>query len=551
MRNILIILLLLLFWSCTSCNSSQNHDSEDEQDLHDYDSFVPDSDSDGICDSEITDDTKIDNDSNSETPDVDTNCPPLKDAGFPYTRNDGSIHFCRECDKPSENDPDCTVNLWKEANEELCTKEPEYDCCGYPCVMDNLKPSYLDDENRTGYFFDKCDMVLNANYPRGWQSGARFFKHYNMSEGKVGLEMDLTKASGYSNNIRSFEFDIATRKYRVIMQNGNNAIIAYHKGASFQTVTESGLTGEDTKYSYLIYSDKNGNRKVVYPRHVDTVYLEPVMNDKWVFMNVKESSSGLNSNYKMMYAKVGEWKWTVLGSGSDLKVLSKGIVGDLLPFYDNDFNGYVCDLSKNPKSREDCLKLNREGETIRHPVIDQDNPNIVYYENIEKSINHWIVKADISKNPIAYEEIKIPGLYEWTISITINKVKNDIILLGNVHLPNNNYDEQDNKLCYYRIDTKKTFCSLPTPHYEENEMLYLQSMGEFEGHWLIWEDSIQPIIKLRDMECYCDHHPELCPFDDYTPQPDNPKDLVTGKRPGDETSDDDSIPDSDVPVYIY
>jgi len=530
------LFLLLFFISCTSCSEKK---SVNDNDTVDNDP-VENSDSD-ITDVDAVDADIQDTENPEETPDIDEDvyCPPLKEAGFPYSRKDGSIHFCRECDKPANNDPDCTVNLWKEANEELCTKEQEYDCCGYPCVMDNLTPSYLDDENRTGYFFDKCDMVLNANYPRGWQTGPRFFKHYNMSEGKVGIVMDLTKTFGYSNNIRTFEFDIATRKYRVLMQNGNNFTIAYHKGASFQTVTESGLTGEDTKYSYLVYSDKDGNRKIVYPRHVDTVFLEPVMNDKWVFMNVKESSSGLNSNYKMMYAKIGDpasgstadsWKWTVLGAGSDLSVTSTGIVGNLLPIYDNDFNGFVCDLSKNPKSREDCLKLNREGESLRYPTIDQDNPNIVYYENTEKSINHWLVKADISKNPIEYEEIKIPGLYEWTISIAINQVKNNIILLGNIHLPNNNYDEQDAKICYYRIDTKKTFCSLPTPHYEEQEMLYLQSFAEFEGHWLIWEDAMQPIYKLRDMECYCDHHPELCPFDDYTPQPENPKDVKTGKR---------------------
>ena len=521
------LVLFLTFISCTSCSDSQNHDSDhdshDDQDLHDYD--VQD------METDVRDDDKPE-----EIPDIDEDvfCPPLKEAGFPYTRKDGSIHFCRECDTPTDNDPDCTVNLWKEANEELCIKEPEYDCCGYPCVMDNLTPSYLDDENRTGYFFDECDMVLNANYPRGWMTGARFFKHFNMSDGKVGLVMDLVKASGYTNNIRTLEFDIETRKYKVLMQNGNNYTIAYHKGASFQTVTESGLTGEDTKYSYLVYSDQDGNRKVVYPRHVDTVYLEPVMNDKWVFMNVKESSSGLNSNYQMMYAKIGEWEWTVLGSGSDLSVTSTGIVGDLLPIYDDKFDGYICDLSKNPKSREDCLKLNRDGENLRYPTINQDNPDIVYYENTEKAINHWLVKADISKDPIEYEEIKIPGLYEWTISVAINQVKNNMILLGNIHLPNNNYDEQDAKLCYYRIDTRETFCSLPTPHYEEQEMLYLQSFAEFEGHWLMWEDARQPIYKLRDMECYCDHHPEVCPFDDYTPQPDNPKDLVTGKRPGDE-----------------
>lgn len=530
-KNISAVLFFLLFFiSCTACSekkSVNDNDTADNDPVENGDSDITDVDA---VDADIQD-----TENPEETPDIDEDvyCPPLKEAGFPYSRKDGSIHFCRECDKPTNNDPDCTVNLWKEANEELCTKEPEYDCCGYPCVMDNLRPLYKGEFDLI--FQDQCDMVINAENPRGWQTGPRFFKHYNMSEGKVGIVMDLTKASGYTNNNRTFEFDIATRKYKVIMQNDNNAIINYNKGASFQTVTEKGIK-DDSTYSYLVYSDKNGNRKVVYDKRIRWIFLEPVMNDKWVFMNVEETDY---SGRKMMYARIGDpasgstadsWKWTVLGAGSDLSVTSTGIVGNLLPIYDNDFNGFVCDLSKNPKSREDCLKLNREGESLRYPTIDQDNPNIVYYENIEKSINHWIVKADISKNPIEYEEIKIPGLYEWTISIAINQVKNNIILLGNIHLPNNNYDEQDAKICYYRIDTKKTFCSLPTPHYEENEMLYLQSMGEFEGHWLIWEDAMQPIYKLRDMECYCDHHPELCPFDDYTPQPENPKDVKTGKR---------------------
>ncbi|HQB11239.1 MAG TPA: hypothetical protein PLW37_15355, partial [bacterium] len=76
---------------------------------------------------------------------------------------------------------------------------------------------------------------------------------------------------------------------------------------------------------------------------------------------------------------------------------------------------------------------------------------------------------------------------------------------------------------------KKSFCSLPTPH-AEGKMEYRQSAPEYEGHWLVWQDSVSPLMKVRDMECYCDHHPELCPFDDYTPQPDNPKDVKTGKR---------------------
>jgi len=244
-KNISAILFFLLFFiSCTSCSekkSVNDNDTADNDPVENGDSDITDVDA---VDADMQDTEKPE-----EIPDIDEDvyCPPLKEAGFPYSREDGSIHFCRECDKPTKNDPDCTVNLWKEANEELCTKEPEYDCCGYPCVMDKLRPLYKGEFDLI--FQDQCDMVINAENPRGWQTGPRFFKHYNMSEGKVGIVMDLTKAFGYSNNIRTFEFDIATRKYKVLMQNGNNFTIAYHKGASFQTVTEKGIKEPHPKTS--------------------------------------------------------------------------------------------------------------------------------------------------------------------------------------------------------------------------------------------------------------------------------------------------------------
>ena len=46
---------------------------------------------------------------------------------------------------------------------------------------------------------------------------------------------------------------------------------------------------------------------------------------------------------------------------------------------------------------------------------------------------------------------------------------------------------------------------------------------DFEGHTLVWHDAGNVGLKARDMECYCDWHAELCPFDDYTPNTEHPK----------------------------
>jgi hypothetical protein len=68
-------------------------------------------------------------------------CPSLKDAPFPYSREDGSIHFCRECDLPApSDDPDCVRNIWKEKNEQYAKDYLERECAGYPCVIEGLKP---------------------------------------------------------------------------------------------------------------------------------------------------------------------------------------------------------------------------------------------------------------------------------------------------------------------------------------------------------------------------------------------------------------------------
>ncbi|MDX9806295.1 MAG: hypothetical protein RBT87_10745 [bacterium] len=518
--KVAILIFTLFLFSCTSCNGNNPKSDHDSQDSLDYDNTDADL-SDDLSDEALAESE----DTESEIPDIDedTYCPPLKEAGFPYSRIDGSIHFCRKCDTPTELDPDCVSNLWKEPNEVLCKEHPDLDCCGYPCVMENLTPIYYGDEG--AIYLDKCDIELDPTNPIGWQTGMKTFKHYNLSEGKIGMALGnvLPYADGYKTAI----FDISSRKYEMIGFNSSNNNISYSKGNIFFGVNSDHVNNFISAYDYIVYKDSTGKYKAVYNAPVSFVSGNPIINDKWVFMNAQIKAGDPD---RMMYAKIGVWKWTVIGEGDTGG--DPNLVGDKLAFYDQGFKGYVCDLSKSPKSRDDCIKLNREGERIATPIIDKENENLIYYENIDTSKSHKIGKVDISKTPFKYEEIDIPGLSAGTKTLPVIQVKGDTILLTNVFNPVNDEagDPQgDGKVCYYRISKKKSYCALPVEH-NDGIMAYRMSYPEIEGHWLVWQDDTQPAMKLRDMECYCDYHPELCPFDDYTPQPENPKDPKTGKR---------------------
>ena len=54
-----------------------------------------------------------------------------------------------------------------------------------------------------------------------------------------------------------------------------------------------------------------------------------------------------------------------------------------------------------------------------------------------------------------------------------------------------------------------------------------QTSGHIYKHMHIYVAA--EMIAVRDMECYCDYNPDKCPFEDYTPNPANPKD--PWKRP--------------------
>jgi len=228
---------------------------------------------------------------------------------------------------------------------------------------------------------------------------------------------------------------------------------------------------------------------------------------------------------KMMYAKIGEWKWTSLGEGVGN---DPNIVGNNLALY-ADFKGYLCDLSKSPKTLTECTVINRNDEQIRHLILDRENEKIAYFN--PTTMLDGFMRVDLSGQTPVYEKVSVDNLQPNMYSIAIHDVRGTLVLYANIFTTDQSVEKgRGNQLCYYNLNKKKTFCSLPTPH-ADGVLEYRQAYAEFENHWIVWQDSISPLMKARDMECYCDRHAALCPFDDYTPQPDNPKDVKTGTRP--------------------
>lgn len=471
-----------------------------------------------------------------EYPDEDSPdyCPELTKIDFPLKDKDGSMTFCRPCDTRTDNDPDCISNLWKDSNERLCVDEPQYDCCGYPCeIFETLKPQTKKwvEENvspfavaYSGYSLDRCDILVNpVNSGGRWSSGHYTFKTFGMSEEKIVFEASNVKVDWekYPSAARYFEFDIETLKYRILTGRALTNV-AYSKGtllASMGNIVNGEKDPDGMKY--IIYRDSSGKLELVYPNQIWDFVLTPGLNEKWAFGSINE---GNGEGSKIKYAEVGKWEWQELGEGTQY---FQSIVGDKVTFFMDEFKGYQCDLSKSPKSFDDCILLNNGEESMRAPTMDVDDPsktNFIYYTPVSNPDK--FVRIDISKTPFEYKEFgyDLPAEYKNSL------LGSEVVLIRGNHLLFHitygpNYDNAERLKCYYRLDTQKTFCTEPVPWEYEEESGGQTDMGaaDFEGHVLLWQDSIRALLKARDMECYCDWKPELCPFDDYVPNTEHPK----------------------------
>ena len=539
--KVAILVFTLFLISCSS--KSQNQDSQDEQDLHDFDNTQPDIDT-TVPDPDISDDLsddlsdEADEESEAlaesdETPDVDMYCPLPMDAQYPYFREDGTIHFCRPCDTPDEYDPQCVKSLWKDKNREVYDKymngefegnEYVAECYPWPCEW-KVTPRQGDHIYAGDVM--KCDLIIN---PWNWttsHTGSR--RESNMDGGKIVFRTSNYRISdqkiksdpGYGGQ-RAAMYNIETGKYEII--SGSPGIPAYMNGFAiisvYSYIKRADSTYDLQEWPVSVVPYKGSYKyNVIYHHENNHAGLDvfPYFTDKWTIMVVNhydhETDPVGAGNRSLMYAKTGEWKWTTLAYGNpDGKAGELSIAGDKAMFAHIATNtSYICDLSKNPKSISDCKKISRDGEVAGFPKFDRDNPNRIVYRSMgEGKPTNRFVAVDISKEPWVIEkEFEIPSTEGTFLSMWLTEVRSNLLLYHENYVLKASGYQEDGKLCFYRMDKEKVYCSKPI----EGQTDYGHGFPAMEGKYLFWQPAFKTGYILRDMECYC-KETGVCPFEE-------------------------------------
>ena len=510
----LLFFCLFFLFSCSSSNSSNDTDilPDADSDSDDTETVDDDSDSQG---SEIVDDSNETQDAdqnNISDADSDECQPPLSEAPFPYYDANGKITFCRpNCDTPTEDDPICIGNLWDEQNEKLCHEYPEYACCGTPCVMGNLKPwtkERLAEEYPTLVEFipmHKCDLAISqVNW--GIDGSAGVVKSWNLSDEKIGFQIYPSRLSveKWSVGDKYVTYDIATQKYSFVIPSRHQEQ-AYFKGQRLALISDKRSYDLNNENIFLAYISDDAKTEIVYDKKVKSISYEPALNEKWAFVNLVDSNGK-----RMLYAKVGEWKWTSLGAGLGW---FPSLVGDTLSFVDDDVNGWICDLSKKPQKLADCLKFNQEGEQTEYLYFDKENENrFVYYDTFKKKIvlvernGNNFKRTDLITDFTEESDSKAYSLLPRTL-------RNNLLLYEEVTTNGATYG---GRLCYYRIDKNKKYCMKKMDYdksYSDGTTIFPYGFAEFEGKWLLYQKKNSDSLVLRNMDCYCNEE-GICPFEE-------------------------------------
>ena len=512
LRLFLVVLGLIFLLSCSSSKSGNNADALPDADADTQDSETIDDDFDSQ-DADIIDDKdqSDDSDSDSEKPDSDECQPPLSEAPFPYYDANGKITFCRPgCDTPTEKDPQCVRNLWDEQNEKLCHEYPEYACCGTPCVMESFKPMTIDDvvaydpTARDFISMHKCDLLINQmTWVLDGSSGSSV-KSWNMSYGKIGFSIYplLLDYEKYPSKRKYVSYDITTQKYSfVIPSRGQEQ--AYYKGKRLGLISDKRTLDLNNENIFLAYISDDAKVEIVYDKKVKSISYEPALNEKWAFVNLVD-----NSGKRMLYAKVGEWKWTSLGDGLGWE---PGIVGNTLAIVDDNVNGWICDLSKYPKSLSDCKKVNREGEEVRGIRINRENEKqFVYNSNFTK-----LAYLELKGDEFFYKDLITDFTAETNLhkySLAALQFRGNTLLFEEI---TDLYGDGGGLICYYRLDKNKKYCMKKMEDdksYSDGTIKFPYGFGEFEGEWLLYQKRSSTSLILRNMECYCEET-GVCPFE--------------------------------------
>ena len=509
--NLLVVLLIFLVFSCSSSKSENGTDVMPDGDADTQDSETQDNDSD-LQSSEIVDDSDetpdYDADSNSDSDECQ---PSLSEAPFPYYDANGKITFCRpNCDTPTAEDPICIGNLWDEQNDALCHEYPEYSCCGTPCVMESLKPMTKEEVDEmykvANTAMHKCDLKISPwNWANDGSQGV--VKAWNLSDEKIGFQ---TYPAGinyeqWPAKRKYVTYDIKTQKYSLIIP-ARHQEQAYFKGKRLALISDKRSYDLNNENIFLAYIGDDGKVEIVYDKKVKSISYEPALNEKWAFVNLVDANGK-----RMLYAKIGEWKWISLGKGV---ANHTSLVDDHLGIYDENKNGYICDLSKNPQSFSECMKINRENERVSIIELNREDPS----EFVFNLNGVGITKAKIKDEKIVDYQTIIsdftPETADNAYTLSPYQLRGNLLLY--VEITYRDGVGSGGRLCYYRLDKNKKYCMKKMEKdesYSDGTTIFPYGFSEFEGAWLLYQKLNSTPFILRDMDCYCKEE-GICPLEE-------------------------------------
>ena len=537
----LLIFIFAILISCTACNSNgQNHDSPDSPDVHDSETQdtetidkVPDLSDEALAESDEIPDEEPDDDwppkEEKEPPDLDDN---------PYVANypDYDRHIAYEYYgdfKVDVKDPDNVRKLWNKraAGPMMFECDPmPFDLCAenYPFEPQIIDGPFPPPSNVTSPDIDyPCDALLTPKYwytsnivnEKIFHGKGNLFSYYLanytgrwQSTGVYLYDIDKKQVLRISRDLPSYGFN----KDSMFLSSFDMSIDVLHPDGLYY--------GE--RFLYPLYYNFKEHRyghmwKMDDPRPIYNL-VDLRASDTHVFMTVYFGTNEMGNDAAIMYTRIGEWdKWKELTykkdvlSGLNRRAGYPDMLNNFVVYYDYDFEVQYCDLEKGDAG---CFKISRDGEYGREPLFFGNHSTVIYTSENKTSRVFSFVKASVSKEG----DVTYSVIYEAPENSGIAPLGVNDKFITFLKRPGNSNGWGKGTHCYYRFFDKKTFCMDG-----EFDMNLDQGRGYSYNRMHIY--ITERVIAVRDMECYCDHNPDNCPFADYTPNPENPKEAW--KRP--------------------
>jgi len=220
---------------------------------------------------------------------------------------------------------------------------------------------------------------------------------------------------------------------------------------------------------------------------------------------------------KVVYAKIGDWKnWKELkkfttGEAGYVIARFPHMVGSQMVFQNYEVATIFCDLEKGD---DGCVKVSLDNELTYFPKIIGDRKMIYSAVATDGSKINEIVQVELNKDGTIKSRTAI--VQDSRIN-SVRDVDNEFLLYS-IKIGETENEHPISAPCYYRFSDKKITCM---DSEEDATFAKHYSYLSGGGRYLVYQHYFD--IVLRDMECYCDHNPDRCPYSDYTPNTQNPK----------------------------